>query len=100
MAFQKTHFSWSDEDWDKVIWSDETKINLFGSDRKERTFRKDGELLRDHHVVPTKKFGGGSIMIWSCMLSSGVGYLCRIDGGVNAEVYKNILSDELMQTVE
>src|SRR5215468_10220111 len=48
MAFERAHRSWQDDDWDKVIWSDETKICLFGSDGRERAFRKDGEPLRDH----------------------------------------------------
>ena len=99
MAFEKDHRSWQESDWDKVIWSDETKISLLGSDGRERTFRKDGQLLQDHHIIPTKKFGGGSIMVWGCMLSSGVGYLCRVGGGVNADMYINILNDELMQTI-
>jgi len=33
------------------------------------------------------------------MLTSGVGYLCKIDGGVNAEMYGHILDDELMETI-
>ena len=85
--FEKTHRKWENEDWDRVIWSDETKINLQGSDGRERTFRKIGEPLRNHNIIPTKKFGGGSIMVWGCMLSTGVGYLCGIDSGVNAEIY-------------
>jgi len=97
--FEKTHRSWDESDWDKVIWSDETKISLFGSDGRERTFKKDGQPLQDHHIHPTKKFGGGSLMVWGCMLSSGVGYLCRVNGGVNAEMYINILNDELMETI-
>lgn len=98
--FEKTHRKCENEDWDRVIWSDETKINLEGSDGRERTFRKIGEPLRNHNIIPTKKFGGGSIMVWGCMLSSGVGYLCRIDGGVNAEMYESILDDELMDTID
>jgi len=99
VTFEKTHRSWQESDWDKVIWSDETKINLTGSDGRERTFRKDGQRLQDPNVIPTKKFGGGSIMIAGCMLSSGVGYLCRIDGSMDAQMYLNILNDELMQTL-
>ncbi|GES77082.1 homeodomain-like DNA binding domain-containing transcription factor [Rhizophagus clarus] len=31
--------------------------------------------LQDAHVKPTVKFGGGSIFVWGCFTSSGVGYL-------------------------
>ena len=30
----------------------------------------------------------------------GVGFACRIDGGMDAELYTNILNDELQQTVQ
>ena len=100
VQFEKVHRSWQESDWDQVIWSDETRICLYGSDGRERTLRKDGFALQDHDIIPTKKFGGGSIMVWGCMLSSGVGYLCRVDGGMNAEMYLNVLNDELMQTLD
>ena len=99
-TFERTHRNWKFEDWGMVIWSDETKINLWGSDGGERCFRRAGEPLRDHQVIPTRKFGGGSIMVWGCMLASGIGFLCRVDGGLNAEVYKNILEDDLQQTID
>ena len=39
-------------------------------------------------------------MVWGCMLSTGVGYLCRIDSGVNAEIYQSIVEDEPMHTID
>ena len=39
-------------------------------------------------------------MVWGCMTSKGVGYLCRIDAGLEAELYQRILSDELMKTFD
>ena len=38
-------------------------------------------------------------MVWGCFTSEGIGYLCRIDGGLDAKLYKKILKDELMQTI-
>ena len=75
------------EDWKRVIWSDESKLNLFGSDGRIYCWKSSKEPLRPHHVKPTVKHGGGSIMVWGCMTPEGVGYLCRIDGGLNAELY-------------
>jgi len=98
--FELSHRNWSEAKWGKVVWSDETKINIRGSDGRQRTLRKNGQQLQDHDVIPTVKHGGGSIMVWGCMLSSGVGYLCRVDGGLNSEMYQNILKDELMKTLD
>ena len=33
--FAKNHKHWNYDDWCKVIWSDESKFNLFSSDSKE-----------------------------------------------------------------
>jgi hypothetical protein len=38
-------------------------------------------------------------MVWSCFTAKGVEYITRIDGGLNAELYVNILQDELMETL-
>ena len=32
LNWAKPHVSWTAEQWGSVIWSDETKISLFGSD--------------------------------------------------------------------
>ena len=46
------------------------------------------------------KYHGGNLMMWGCMAYEEVGFSCRIDGGMDAELYTNILNDELQQTVE
>ncbi len=48
--------------WNQVLWSDETKINLFGSDGVKRVWRQPGEEYKDKCVLPTVKHGGGSVM--------------------------------------
>ncbi len=42
--------------WNHVLWSDETKINLFGSDGVKRVWRQPGEEYKDKCV-----------MVWGCM---------------------------------
>ncbi len=48
--------------WNHILWSDETKINLFGSDGVKRVWRQPGEEYKDKCVLPTVKHGGGSVM--------------------------------------
>ncbi len=50
-----------------VLWSDETKINLFGSDGVTRVWRQPGEEYKDKCVLPTVKHGGGSVIVLGCM---------------------------------
>ncbi len=39
-------------------------------------------------------------MIWGCMFWDGVGYATRIDGKMDADLYVQILEDELLQSLE
>ena len=64
LAFARRHRDWTHEDWERVIWSDETKFQIFVSDGREYCWRKPGEPLWPNHMEPTVKHGGGSIMVW------------------------------------
>ena len=47
----------------KILWSNETKIELFGLNVKCHVWRKPG-------TIPMVKHGGGSIMLWGRFFSS------------------------------
>uniref|UniRef100_A0AAZ3RDC3 Tc1-like transposase DDE domain-containing protein n=1 Tax=Oncorhynchus tshawytscha TaxID=74940 RepID=A0AAZ3RDC3_ONCTS len=68
----------------KILWSDETKIELFGLNAKHHIWRKSG-------TIPTVKHGGGSIMLWGCFSAAGTGSLVRIEGKMNGAKYREIL---------
>ncbi|KAG0973112.1 hypothetical protein G6F29_013042 [Rhizopus arrhizus] len=73
------HKDWTVDDWKRVIWSDETKINRFNSDRRTWAWIRSGESLKYHHVKMTVKRGGGNIMLWSAITYTGVGWMCKIN---------------------
>ena len=50
----------------KIIWSDETKIELFGLNAKRHVWRKPG-------TIPTVKHGGGILMCGNIIQRQGVG---------------------------
>ena len=100
LDFAYSHKDWTIEDWKKVIWSDETKINCLGSDGHKWAWKRAGEGLSDRLVEGTLKFGGGSLMMWGCMTWQGVGFATKIDGRMDGDLYLQILRDELQQTLE
>ncbi len=77
--------------WNHVLWSDETKINLFGSDCVKRVWRKPGKEYKDKCVLPTVKHGGESVMVWGSMSAAGTGELQFIEGTMHANMYCDIL---------
>ncbi len=57
----------SEENWMKVLWSDETKIKLFGLNSTHRVWRRRRNAVYDpKNTIPTVKHGGGNIIIWGC----------------------------------
>lgn len=115
LAFAKKYESWTSDDWRKVVWSDESKFNLLNSDGKEYYWTNRPEELTEESVNPTLKFGGGGVMIWSCLTwegmklnhfysqlcsFQGVGYSCKIDDIMDADLYVRILKHELMDSID
>ena len=62
-----------------VLWSDETKIHLFGSDGVKSVERQPGEEYKDKCVLPIVKHGGWSVMVWGCMSAASTGDLQFIE---------------------
>ena len=57
LEFAERHAEWTLEDWKRVIWSDETKINHLGSDGRKYVWKDRDEGLSDRLVEGTVKFG-------------------------------------------
>ena len=63
-----------------VLWSDETKFELFGNQRSRWVWPKN------------KLYGGagGSVMLWGCFPSKGPGNLVRVHGIMNSMKYQKM----------
>jgi len=99
-TFARNHLDWGVEEWQNVVFSDECKLLVIDSSGRDYCWKKPGTRLLRHQVTPTRKFGGGSIMVWGCMTFQGVGYLTKIEGGLDAALERDILRDELTATLE
>ncbi|KAI4901782.1 hypothetical protein NFI96_006667 [Prochilodus magdalenae] len=96
LRFTNEHITDSERDWEKVLWSDETKTELSGLDSTRRVWRKKNTEHDPKNTVPSVQHGGGSIMFWECCSSKGTGQLHRIDGKMNGVRYRRILGDDLL----
>ena len=68
LAFAKEHVHWSINDqWANVLFSDESKLEIFGTKRRLLIRRFDGERYKKYCLQPTGKHGGGSVMIWGAI---------------------------------
>jgi hypothetical protein len=90
LIWAKMRKTWVDE-WLNVIWSDESRFKLFKSDGRIWTWRKPGHRYDCQHLIPTVKFGGGSVMVWGCFSWWGLGPLVTIEGTLTQKSYKELL---------
>ena len=82
LAWSKKTWAMDIRRWKSVLWSDESKFEILGSNRRVFVRRRVGEGMISTCVVPTVKHGGGGVM---------VGALFRIQGTLNQHGYHSIL---------
>ncbi len=68
-----------------VLWSDEIKIK--------------SSVYKDKCVLPTFKYGGGSVMVWGCMSAAGTGELQFIEVTMNANMYSEIQKQSMIPSL-
>ena len=76
LKFANVHLDVPQRYWQNILWTDETTLELFGR-------RKIGTAHQHQNLIPTVKYGGGSIMF--------CGLIAIIDGKINSQVYHDIL---------
>ncbi len=96
LKFAREHLDDPEEDWENVIWSDETKIELFGKNSTCRVWRRKNAELHPKNTIPTVKHGGGNIMLWGCFSAKGPGRLICVKERMNGAMYREILSENLL----
>lgn len=100
LKFATSHLGDTPNMWKKVLWSDETKFELFGNNAKRYVWRKSNTAHHPEHTIPTVKHGGGSIMVWACFSSAGTGKMVKIDGKMDGAKYRTILEENLMESAK
>ena len=98
-------------DWANVIFTDESKVNLFRPDGNHLIRRPIGKRYNIRYVRPIVKFGQGSIMLWGkgyfhgahsqlclsgAMSRNSPGPLVLLNSTLNAEGYKSVLQNHLL----
>ena len=96
VEFAKKYLNWSINEWKLVCFSDETKINRLGSDGRKYIRRPINQDLNPKYTKTVVKHGGGSLMLWGCFSSFGVGPIRKINGIMDQYQYKEILENELL----
>uniref|UniRef100_A0AAY5KJS9 Tc1-like transposase DDE domain-containing protein n=1 Tax=Esox lucius TaxID=8010 RepID=A0AAY5KJS9_ESOLU len=99
LKFANDHLDNPEEEWEMVMGSDETKIELFGLNSTRRVWRKKKDEYNPKNTIPTMKHGGGNIILWGCFSAKGTGRLHRIEERMDGAIYRKILANNLLPSV-
>ena len=80
----------------KVLFSDESKLCIFGSDGIKYVRHPKGERFALKYQMPTVKHGGGNTIIWGCFSCDSIGPLDCIKGIMDQNVYLDKIKDVML----
>jgi transposase len=101
LEFCEEHKDWTVEDWKRVIFSDESKIEIGKQVRAVWVFRSEDEKYNEDCLVPALKGNRASIMVWGCFSANKLGPLLTFGkGGINSTDYITTLKTGLLPFIE
>jgi len=86
---------WNDVDWSKIIFSDETKIDLHPNTR-QFVRRPKNKRFEKRYTTETRKFSQ-SLMVWGAIRADGRRAIFKCGNSVDSREYQRILSEAIPQ---
>ena len=89
LAWCRRHIHFTQQDWARILFTDESRFHLDSSDGRSRVYRRVGERFHDSCVIERRPFGGGSVMVWGGISSRGRTALVVVDGILTGIRYRD-----------
>lgn len=85
----QTHRRWTRQDWQKVLFTDESQFCLTGGDGRIYAYRRRNERYTEACTLERDRFGGGgSVMVWGGVSQHHRTELVVIAGNLNTVRYR------------
>jgi hypothetical protein len=96
LAFAEGYANWTVADWGRVIFSDETHIEVYG--RSRVWVQRPSGAAFDPQYMCERMPHADRVSLWGCFCARGVGQAEIFVGEFNAAKYVDILQHNLLQT--
>ena len=92
LRWARTVRRWQRRDWQRVVFTDESRFCMFRADGRQRVYRRRGERTAACCVQEVVPYGGGSVMVWGGICGQERTPLVIVHGNLTAQRYMdNIL---------
>ena len=99
LQWAKNKCTWTVDDWEKIIFSDESRIYVgHGDDAETFVWRRGNEAYSDGWIKKQIKFLT-SVFIWDCMTRKGPGELTVVKTTISSRIYIDILDRFLIPSI-
>lgn len=93
LKFARANVDKDHDFWNNVLWTDESKTELFGHQNSRHVWRKPNTAFQEKTLISTVKHGGGSIIVWGCFAAAAPGQLTITEYIMNSTVYWGCLKN-------
>jgi transposase len=97
IAFAEGYSRWTEEDWSRVMFSDETHFYL-GHHGREYVQRPPGAALDPKYTRKENEQLKGKVSLWGCICADGLGHAELFDESLTAQRYQSILRLNLVSS--
>jgi hypothetical protein len=101
LTWAKKHQHFTVDQWRQLVFSEKTRVNLWGSDGNSYYWSNGGDILQLCQTEPHVEGDGGSVFFWGFITANGTVYGTTVmNGSVDSTFYVDILQTSLLNTLE
>jgi transposase len=95
LAFAEGYKDWTEQQWESVLFADETSVRGAGFSGQQWVRRPVGEALNPDYMAD-KKAHPVKLHMWGCFCARGPGYCYIFNENLDAKLLKQILDEHLI----
>ena len=89
LNWAQNHLRWRRNQWNNVLFTDESRFMLREVDGRRRVYRRTGERYLDACCERCEAYGGGSVMIWTGITARHKTNVVFVDGTLTGVRYRD-----------